>query len=72
MITASRGWRFQGISGLVQASILDFVRITGAGDADLNSVWQIVEVNDQDDLTINLPYDILNNYFSGYGTVLLC
>ena len=46
------------------ANILGFVKITGATDLDYNSIWQIVEINDQDDITINLPYDI-NASFTG-------
>lgn len=36
---------------------LEFVRITGAFNEDLNGVWQIVEVISNSHIVINLPYD---------------
>lgn len=54
------------LSGVVKASInaLEFVEIAGASDADLNGVWQIVEVITTSRLVLNLPYDAANS-FSG-------
>lgn len=55
------------LSGIVRAEgvrMLEFVKISGASDDDVNSVWQIVEVIDTDSITINLPYSF-NRTFSG-------
>jgi len=55
------------LSGTLRAeglNMLEFVRITDAFDPDLNSIWQIVEVNSASDIVINLPYSV-NNSFSG-------
>lgn len=54
------------LSGVLKASInaLEFVKISGASDEDLNAVWQIVEVVSTSDITINLPYSASNS-FSG-------
>lgn len=54
------------VSGALKAfiNILEFVKISGASDDDLNNVWQIVEVISTSSVVINLPYDISND-FSG-------
>ena len=57
------GFTRLALSGDIRSSdlnILEFVVITLASDDDLNSIWQIVEVNDEDDITIDLPYDVNN------------
>ena len=46
------------------ANMLEFIRITGASDEDLNNLWQIVEVISSTSIVINLPYSV-NNSFSG-------
>lgn len=59
------GFTNLNLSGSLKSSFnaLEFVKISGASD-DLNGVWQIVEVVSTSDITINLPYDVLNS-FSG-------
>lgn len=54
------------LSGTLKSSFnaLEFVKISGASDEDLNGVWQIVEVISTSDITINLPYSASNS-FSG-------
>lgn len=54
------------LSGVLKSSFnaLEFVKISGASDEDLNAVWQIVEVVSTSDITINLPYSASNS-FSG-------
>lgn len=60
------GFTHLTVSGALKASInmLEFVRITGNADADLNNVWQIVEVISTSEIVINLPYSSSNS-FSG-------
>jgi hypothetical protein len=43
---------------------LEFVKISGALDSDLNNIWQIVEVTSPSDIVLNLPYNSANS-FSG-------
>jgi hypothetical protein len=54
------------VSGFLkgQVNILEFVKITGATDDDLNNIWQIVEVISTSSIVINLPYSV-DNSFSG-------
>lgn len=57
------GFTQLSLSGDVRASgvrMMEFVKITGASDPDLNNIWQIVEVNAGDDIVINLPYSVHN------------
>jgi hypothetical protein len=44
----------------VEVNILEFVKITGASDDDLNNIWQIVEVISTSSIVINLPYSVSN------------
>lgn len=41
---------------------LEFVKISGASDEELNNVWQIVEVISNSNIVINLPYDSTNSF----------
>lgn len=52
------------LSGTLKSSFnaLEFVKISGATDDDLNGVWQIVEVISTSDITINLPYSASNSF----------
>lgn len=52
------------LSGALKSSFnaLEFVKISGASDDDLNGVWQIVEVISTSDITINLPYSLANSF----------
>src|SRR5687768_16870239 len=47
------------LSGSLRGSVnaLEFVKISGASDEDLNDIWQIVEVTSTSNVVINLPYD---------------
>lgn len=60
------GFTNLNLSGVLKSSFnaLEFLKITGAADDDLNRVWQIVEVISTSDITINLPY-LVSNSFSG-------
>lgn len=60
------GFTNLNLSGALKSSFnaLEFVKISGASNEDLNGVWQIVEVVSTSDVTINLPYEVTNS-FSG-------
>lgn len=61
------GFTVLNLSGELRAegvNMLEFVRISGASDSDLNNIWQIVEVIDSDSVVVNIPYSV-NNSFSG-------
>lgn len=60
------GFTDMSLSGALRGSVntLEFVKIVGASDEDLNGVWQIVEVISTSHVVINLPYDA-DNSFSG-------
>lgn len=61
------GFTVLNLSGELRAegvNMLEFVRISGAADSDLNNIWQIVEVIDSDSVVVNIPYSV-NNSFSG-------
>lgn len=61
------GFTVLHVSGDIRSEgvrILEFVKLTGASDPDLNNIWQIVEVIDWDTIVINLPYSV-NNSFTG-------
>jgi hypothetical protein len=47
------------LSGSLRGSVkaLEFVKISGASDEELNDIWQIVEVTSTSNVVINLPYD---------------
>lgn len=56
------------VSGVLKVEgmrILEFVKITGMADPDLNSIWQIVEVISPTSIVINLPYSIHNSFSAG-------
>src|SRR6188768_3840836 len=42
-------------------NILEFIRITGAADDDLNNIWQIIEIISTSSIVINLPYAAVND-----------
>jgi len=66
-VSDDNGFTRLALSGNIRfgtANMLDFVRIYNNVDSDLNTIWQIVEVNDQDDITIDLPYDVANVFTS--------
>lgn len=54
------------LAGVLKSSFnaLEFVKISGASDDDLNGVWQIVEVVSTSQVVIDLPYSSANS-FSG-------
>jgi hypothetical protein len=61
------GFTNLNLSGDIKSSggginALEFVKISGAVDNDLNGVWQIVEVISVSDITINLPYSASNSF----------
>lgn len=52
------------LSGSLRGTVnaLEFVKISGADDDDLNGVWQIVEVINTSHVVINLQYDDDNDF----------
>lgn len=60
------GYTNLNLSGALKSSFnaLEYVKISGASDEDLNGVFQIVEDITTSDITIDLPYSAGNN-FSG-------
>lgn len=61
------GFTQMTLSGDIKSSggginALEFVKISGASDSDLNNIWQIVEVNSSSDIILNLPYSVSNSF----------
>jgi len=58
------GFTNLNLSGILKSQLnaLEFVKISGASDEDLNGVWQIVEVITTSDISINLPYSASNSF----------
>lgn len=67
-VTNSNGYSALTLSGDVKATgsaeVLDFVKITGCTNTDLNGIWQIVNYTSDTSFTISIPYD------SGFDTDL--
>lgn len=64
--TDVNGYTNLNLSGALKATVvdLDYVKISGAANDDLNGVWQIIDAVSTSDVTINLAYDA-GNSFSG-------
>lgn len=59
------GFTHMTVSGVLKAegvNMLEFVRITGNSDSDINNIWQIVEVISTSEIVINLPYSSSNSF----------
>lgn len=58
------GYTSLTLSGDLKASFnaLEYVKIAGASDSDLNGVWQIIEVIGLDEIVIDLPYSASNSF----------
>lgn len=61
------GYTDLDLSGDIKSSggginALEFVKISGASDSDLNGVWQIVEVISNSNIVISLPYSASNSF----------
>lgn len=57
--TDDNGYVNLNLSGALGASIvdLDYIKISGSSDEDLNGIWQITDAVSTSDVTINLAYD---------------
>lgn len=57
------GYTNLNLSGALKSSFnaLEYVKISGASDEDLNGVWQIVEKISTSDITIDMPYNSGNS-----------
>lgn len=64
--TDVNGYTNLNLSGALKATVvdLDYVKISGAANDDLNGVWQIIDAVSTSDVTINLAYDATYS-FSG-------
>lgn len=64
-VTDSNGYCALSISGDIKstgsAAALEFVKITGATDDDLNGVWQIISYTNDTTFTVNIPYSAAND-----------
>lgn len=64
-VTDSNGYCALSLSGDIKstgsASALEFVKITGATDDDLNGVWQIINYTNDTTFTVNIPYSSAND-----------
>lgn len=64
--TDVNGYTNLNLSGALKGTVvdLDYVKISGAANDDLNGVWQIIDAVSTSDVTINLAYDAAYS-FSG-------
>jgi len=62
--TDAAGLTNLNLSGALKAAVntLNYVQISGASDDTLNGVFQITDAVSTSDVTINLPYDVANDF----------
>lgn len=64
-VTNSNGYCALSLSGDIKATgsaaTLEFVKITGATEDDLNGVWQIIAYTNDTTFTVNIPYSSAND-----------
>jgi hypothetical protein len=64
-VTDSNGYCALGLSGDIKATgsaeALEFIKVTGATDDDLNGVWQIIAYTNDTTFTVNIPYSSAND-----------
>lgn len=64
-VTDSSGYCALSLSGDIKstgsAAALEFVKITGSTDDDLNGVWQIISYTNDTTFVINIPYSSAND-----------
>lgn len=64
-VTDSNGYCALTLSGDIKATgsaaALEFVKVTGATDDDLNKVWQIISYTNDTTFTIDIPYSSAND-----------
>lgn len=64
-VTDSNGYCALSLSGDIKttgsASALEFVKISGSTDDDLNGVWQIISYTNDTTFVINIPYSAAND-----------